>query len=265
MDSRKMRKIFEERLAKPGRKFIYDRDKEDLRIEHEASGKGITVSIGGIVAKWHERKEAAIEEAIYYIEEGLEAMAGERPIEGEMKKVFPIIRSASFPTEPEEGNPFLFDEHTAETRIYYAYDMGNTYRLIDKRLLQKEGWDPGQIREVAMFNVRSLPIPLKEDKVAGNIFYFINTNDGYDASRILNKGFLVEMQTKIAGTMALAVPHQDVLIIADIRNDTGYDVLAQMAMGFFAAGKTPVTALSFLFENGELEPIFILGKNRSQK
>jgi uncharacterized protein YtpQ (UPF0354 family) len=176
-----------------------------------------------------------------------------------------VIRSASFPTEPEEGNPFLFDEHTAETRIYYAYDMGNTYRLIDTKLLKKEGWDKGQIREVAMFNVRSLPVPLKEDRVADNIFYFLNTNDGYDASRILNKGFLVEMQTRISGTMALAVPHQDVLIIADIRNDTGYDVLAQMAMGFFAAGKTPVTALSFLFENGELEPIFILGKNRPKK
>ncbi|WP_043934937.1 DUF1444 domain-containing protein [Bacillus sp. EB01] len=265
MDSRKMRKILEERLTKPDRKFIHDRDKDELRIEHEVSGKGITVSIGGIVAKWHERNDTAIEEVIYYIEEGLEAMSGQKEISGEMKKVFPVIRSASFPTEPEEGNLFLYDEHTAETRIYYAYDMGNTYRLIDTKLLQKEGWDQGQIREVAMFNVRSLPVPLKEDKVADNIFYFLNTNDGYDASRILNKGFLVEMQTRISGTMALAVPHQDVLIIADIRNDTGYDVLAQMAMGFFAAGKTPVTALSFLFENGELEPIFILGKNRPKK
>jgi uncharacterized protein YtpQ (UPF0354 family) len=53
-----------------------------------------------------------------------------------------------------------------------------------------------------------------------------------------------------------------VLIIADIRNNTGYDVLAQMAMSFFANGRVPITALSFLYENGELEPIFILGKNK---
>jgi uncharacterized protein YtpQ (UPF0354 family) len=38
--------------------------------------------------------------------------------------------------------------------------------------------------------------------------------------------------------------------------------LAQMAMSFFANGRVPITALSFLYEDGELEPIFILGKNR---
>lgn len=265
MDSRKMRMILEERLSKPGRTFSYNRDKDELRIENEATNKGITLSLAGIVARWHQHKEKAIDEIVYYIEEGLEAMDSEPIMAGGEKKIFPVIRSASFPVEAEEGNPFLTDEHTAETRIYYAYDMGKSYRLIDSRLLQKEGWSPEQVREMAMFNVRSLPAPVKEDSVAGNIFYFLNTKDGYDASRVLNKGFLVEMQARITGTMALAIPHQDVLIIADIRNDTGYDVLAQMAMSFFADGKVPVTALSFLFENGELEPIFILGKNKPIK
>ncbi|RHW40848.1 DUF1444 domain-containing protein [Neobacillus notoginsengisoli] len=265
MDSRKMRKTLEERLSKPGRTFSYDRDKDELRVESEESGKGITVSLPGIVARWHQSKEKAIDEVVYYIDEGLEAMDSDPQMSGGEKKVLPVIRSASFPEEAEEGNPFLYDEHTAETRIYYAYDMGKSYRLIDSKLLQKEGWEPRRIREMAMFNVRSLPVPVKEDTVAGNTFYFLNTNDGYDASRVLNKGFLVEMQTRMSGTMALAIPHQDVLIIADIVNDTGYDVLAQMAMSFFADGKVPVTALSFLFENGELEPIFILGKNRPVK
>ena len=72
------------------------------------------------------------------------------------------------------------------------------------------------------------------------------------------------MQAKIEGDMAIAVPHQDVLIIADIRNNTGYDVLAQMTMSFFASGRVPITALSFLYEDGELEPIFILGKNKTK-
>jgi uncharacterized protein YtpQ (UPF0354 family) len=33
-------------------------------------------------------------------------------------------------------------------------------------------------------------------------------------------------------------------------------------MSFFANGHVPITALSFLYENGELEPVFILGKNK---
>ena len=64
------------------------------------------------------------------------------------------------------------------------------------------------------------------------------------------------------GDMAVAVPHQDVLIIADIRNDTGYDILAQITMGFFTSGNVPITALSFIYEDEKLEPIFIMGKNR---
>lgn len=262
MDSRKMRKELELRLGNESRSISYDREKDQLRIENTRSGKGITVSLSGIVAKWHSEKEKAIDEVVYYIEEGLKAMDDTVQLTEHEKKIFPVIRSTSFPAEAEEGVPFLYEEHTAETRIYYAYDLGNTYRLIDSRIMKKEGWDEARVKEIALFNVRSLSTTLKEDNVAGNMFYFLNTKDGYDASRILNKVFLSDIQKKITGTMAVAVPHQDVLIIADIQNDTGYDVLAQMTMGFFANGPVPITALSFLYEDGNLEPIFILGKNR---
>lgn len=143
--------------------------------------------------------------------------------------------------------------------------MGNTYRLIDEKLMEKEKWTKTAIKEMALFNVRSLPTSVKTDSVAENIFYFINSNDGYDASRILNDAFLKEMDEQMEGTMTVAVPHQDVLIIGDIRNETGYDILAQMTMSFFASGRVPITALSFLYENGELEPVFILGKNKKRE
>lgn len=262
MDSLKMKKELEARLGKEDRKISYDREKDLLRIENKSTGKGISISLSGIVAKWHVEKDKAIEEVVYYIEEGLRAMEDRIQLSDQEKNIYPVIRSASFPKEAEEGVPFLIDDHTAETKIYYAVDMGKTYRLIDQRLMEKEGWEHSRIKEIALFNVRSLSVPLKEDQVRGNIFYFLNTNDGYDASRILNKGFLNETKKRIKGTMVLAVPHQDVLIIADIRNNTGYDVLAQMAMSFFAGGRVPITALSFIYEEGELEPVFILGKNK---
>lgn len=264
MDSRKMRKELEERLKHPERSFEYDREKDQLRIENTTTGRGITVALPGIIAKWHDQKEKAIDEVVYYVTEGLAAMGGKEELSGKEKSIFPVIRSTSFPAEAEEGVPFLYDDHTAETRIYYALDLGNTYRLIDSKLLQKEGWSEKQIRETALFNVRSLSIKLKEDRVADNTFYFLNSNDGYDASRILNTSFLNEMKKRMKGDMAVAVPHQDVLIIADIENNAGYDILAQMTMSFFASGRVPITALSFLYETGELEPIFILGKTKKE-
>ncbi|MDF0726461.1 DUF1444 domain-containing protein [Cytobacillus sp. S13-E01] len=262
MDTKKMRSQLEQRLTRPEWEFTFDREKDTLRIENRETKKGVTVALSGIIAKWHEEKDKAIDEVVYYIEESLTKMHDEHVLTGKEKNIYPVIRSTSFPTETKEGKALLFDNHTAETRVYYALDLGTTYRLIDKELLQKEEWNVERVKEVARFNIRSLEIKVKEDIVADNTFYFINTNDGYDASRILNETYLHKFSEKINGTMAVAVPHQDVLIIADIQNDTGYDVLAHMTMSFFASGRVPITALSFLYENGELEPIFILGKNK---
>ncbi|MDA6131466.1 DUF1444 family protein, partial [Escherichia coli] len=74
-------------------------------------------------------------------------MVEDAHLSGHEKNIFPVIRSTSFPGESQEGIPFLTDEHTAETRIYYALDLGNTYRLIDAKLMEKESWDPERIRE----------------------------------------------------------------------------------------------------------------------
>lgn len=262
MTSLKMRKLLEERLANEQWSFSYDRKQDTLRIEHKETKKGTTVSLPGLIAKWEQSKEAALDEMVYYIREALQVMHEEQELQGKQKHIYPVIRSTSFPTKTEEGIELVSDEHTAETRIYYALDLGKTYRLIDEAMLNKENWTKAQIREVSAFNLRSLHIPVKEDSVAGNTFYFVNTNDGYDASRILNDAFLKQFSEKLEGTMAVAVPHQDVLILADIQNEVGYDVLAQMTMSFFTNGRIPITALSFLYEDGELEPIFILGKNR---
>ncbi len=265
MSTLKLKRALEEALKKENRTIAFDREKEEMRFENTNTKKGVTVSLGGILAKFEGNVEKAAEETIYYVNEALNAFDGSSKKEEKEKRIFPVIRAASFPKEAEEGVPLFYDEHTAETRIYYAVDLGSTYRLIDEKLMKKENWTPEQIREVARFNLRSLPLNMKEDTVAGNVFYFLNSNDGYDATRILNDRFLKEMSEKVKGDMTVSVPHGDVLIIGDIRNHTGYDILAQMAMSFFAAGRVPITALSFVYEEGKLEPIFIMAKNRPQK
>lgn len=265
MDSIKMKRILQERLMHDGRLITYDREKDQMRIENKQTGKGIEVAIPSVIGKWNDKKDEAIDEVVYYVEEALSVMGKETKVESAEQQVLPVIRSTSFPTEASEGVPFIFDEHTAETRIFYAVDLGTTYRLIDEQFLSKQGWTKKQIKEMALFNVRSLPTEVKKDEVAGNVFYFMNTNDGYDASRVLNDSFLKEMAGKMEGEMTVAVPHQDVLIIGDMRNETGYDILAQMAMAFFANGHVPITALSFIYDDGELEPVFILGKNKRRE
>ncbi|RBP03940.1 DUF1444 domain-containing protein [Rossellomorea aquimaris] len=265
MDIKKLKGILQERLEKPNRTFTYDRDKDSLRIENSDTKKGITVALPPIVSKWKENNKSIIDEVVYYVEEALNVMGTGADLGNKEKKVFPVIRSTSFATESNEGVALVTDDHTAETRIYYAVDLGKTYRLLDENMLKDEGWSHEQMKETALFNVRSLPTEMKKDEVAGNIFYFLNNNDGYDASRILNDAFLKQVSKDVQGEMTVSVPHQDVLVIGDIRNETGYDVLAQLTMSFFTTGNVPITALSFVYEEGELEPIFILAKNRKKE
>jgi len=246
--------------------FEFDKKHDKLRLNHKKIGKGMELSLPGILAKYNDKQQAAIDEVVYTIEQTFNAM--EQEMEQGFQtttKIYPVIRATSYPQASKEGHAFLTTEHTAETRIFYALDLGKTYRFIDESMLEVLQLTVEQVREMARFSVKQLPTVYKKDEVAGNIFYFVNANDGYDASRILNESFLKEMQTKIEGDMTLSVPHQDVLIVGDIRNETGYDVLAQMTMHFFAVGTVPITSLSFIYEDGELEPIFILAKNRVKK
>lgn len=266
MESPQLVEKLKKRLGEDIYEWSFDQEKDKVRLEHKTLNKGMDIYLSEIIAKYNQKKEAAIDEVVYTIQQTFLAMESEKKngFVG-LAQVFPIIRSTSFPRKSNEGHAFVTTEHTAETRIFYALDLGSTYRLVDESMLPQLAVTADQIREAARFSVKKLPTEYKRDEVAGSIFYFINHNDGYDASRILNEGFLKKMATQIEGDMTISVPHQDVLIIGDIRSEVGYDVLAQMTMHFFTVGTVPITSLSFVYEDGELEPIFILAKNKVKK
>src|SRR5699024_9640759 len=117
----------------------------------------------------------------------------------------------------------------------------------------------------AVCNLRALSWGYKNAQGQDNDFYLLATQDAFDARRILNEQVVCGTEAKCKGEMAIAVAHQDVLIIADIKNNTGYDVLAQIAMKFFAEGRIPITSLALMYEDKKLEPIFILAKNKPTK
>lgn len=264
MNSIKMIKLLEKKLGGESFRTSYDRDKEQFRIEWKETKKGLTIELPRLVAKYNERGEEAIDEIVKDVKEALKLMGEEHTLKGNEKQIYPVIRSTSFPQE-SNGKKLVTKEHTAETRIYYALDLNSSYRLIDEDMLKEVNLTEESLHEMALFNLRALKHEVKKDSVNDNIFYFVATNDGYDASRILNEAFLEEMKQKCRGDMAVATPHQDVLIIADIVNEVGYDVLGQMTFRFFSEGRVPITALPFIYENNKLEPIFILARNKPSR
>ncbi|AMG60421.1 DUF1444 domain-containing protein [Staphylococcus lugdunensis] len=261
----KMRDELKQRLKYLDVDFKFDREEETLRIYRNDNHKGVTIKLNAIVAKYEEQQNKIIDEIVYYVTEAISQMQDQGLDQISDINIMPVIRSTSFEKKTKDGSAFVIDKHTAETNVYYAVDLGKSYRLIDESMLKQMNITTQQVKEMSLFNLRKLECSYSTDEVKGNIFYFINSNDGYDASRILNTKLLNEFEQQCEGEMLVAVPHQDVLIIADIRNKTGYDVMAHLTMEFFTKGLVPITSLSFGYSKGHLEPIFILGKNNKQK
>ena len=78
----------------------------------------------------------------------------------------------------KQGVPFIYDEHTAETAVYYAVDLGKSYRLIDESMLVDLKLTEQQIREMSLFNVRKLSNSYTTDEVKGNIFTLLTQMTG---------------------------------------------------------------------------------------
>jgi uncharacterized protein YtpQ (UPF0354 family) len=267
MNQKELKKELENAFQEKQWDSTWNNNKDIFEIHFKEQEKPFEVSIPNLLQRINrENKEPSevITEAVEQVQIMVDSVEArkEAQLSGQDHNIFPVMRSTSFPEETTNGKKLVYDEHTAESRIYYALDLGKSYTLVDEDMLNKSTWTKQEMKEKALFNLRGLNNEAKEDIVAGNRFYFIGTTDGYGASRILNQSLIQEYTQKAEGDLCLAIPHQDVLIFADLRNSTGYDVLGQMALHFYTNGGMPITPLPFDLKEGKLEPIFILAKRK---
>ncbi|MDQ0338998.1 uncharacterized protein YtpQ (UPF0354 family) [Caldalkalibacillus uzonensis] len=267
MNSQEIRQALEKESQKRGWQTRWDRDKEKLEVRFDEAHAPFEVSIPRVVSRIRQEKadpQQVLNDMIRQIQIVVEAAKQRETLSltGKDEYVYPVMRSTSFPVETSDGKALVYAEHTAESRIFYALDLGQSYTLIDTGLLEEAGWSQQELKEKALFNLRGLTQEAKLDVVAGNHFYFISPGDGYGASRILNHSLLQMYAQKAKGEFCLAIPHQDVLVMADIRNDDGYDILQQLTLAFYRQGDMPITMLPFQYKDGQMEPIFILAKRK---
>ena len=179
--------------------------------------------------------------------------------------LYPVIRTAAFPTEGSSGRKLINRPHTAESVVLYALDFGESYVLVNEDMADEANATADEIHEWALYNVKQLPNEPKLDFVAENRFYFFS-QEHYAASRILNDKLLQDLQKKMKGDMTVAIPHQEVLIVGDLRNAAGYDVMGRLAMKFYGEGQIPITPMPMVVEaNRELTPILVMPETIKQK
>ncbi|MDF2945405.1 MAG: hypothetical protein K0S51_84 [Bacillales bacterium] len=258
MDAQKLLELLNERLEKIG--LLGDLEDEESLIKVKISNKNVSIKVSEAIAKYERVNKQAIDEYFYYINE-LKTLENENK-QINLSNIYPVVKSASFPTSSNNGVELIHSEHTSETRVYFVLDLGKSYKFLDVENLTSNNLTVKEVKDLAMLNLEKLAFPVKEDEVAGNKYYFINPKDGYDASRILLKNKLNEFYSVKKGNIVVSIPHQDVMIIGDIVNNTGYDVIAQMATGYFMKGKSPITSLVFEYNGNELTPLFVLANKK---
>jgi len=181
----------------------------------------------------------------------------DRTLAGRESRIYPVLQHASLLRE--NSGRWVSRPHTEETAILYALDHGEGYTLIEREALAEAGWSEEELHRHAMANLQGMPVPIKTQLVGPNRIFFISPRDGYAASRVLLTSMLEEMErSKTGDALGVAVPHQDVLIVADLHGETGATLLARLAQDFAAKGPVPICPLPFFWEKGELVPFLVV-------
>ena len=176
---------------------------------------------------------------------------------GQEQNVFPVLRHASLIKKNPER--WVTKPHTADTFLLYALDLGEGYTLVERSLLADATWTEEQLHHHALENLQKLPFTVKTQEVAGNRIHFISPPDGYAASRILLESVIRQFDaSKHGDSLGVAIPHQDVLIIADMVGDAGANLLARLTYDFASKGQVPISVLPFYWEDGELTPFLVI-------
>ena len=103
MDSKQLVKQIQLKLGTEKFHYTYDEKQDKLRVEHKDLGKGLDISIAGVVSKFEVKKEVAIDEVLYTVSQTFEAMEKEKNQGFDSNaKIYPIIRSTSFPKASKE-------------------------------------------------------------------------------------------------------------------------------------------------------------------
>jgi uncharacterized protein YtpQ (UPF0354 family) len=237
---------------------IVEKEHNVLEIKHTInSDKGLTVRLDDLFRKVEEEPKEEnkwITDLVLRVKATLKATEAEQKLVGREGRIFPVLRHPSTAKSTGDGIPLITREHTAESVIYYALDLGTSYVLIHQNHLREAGWSEGKLHELAIYNLSRLDSTPKVDRVGENEFYFISRGDGYSASRVLNPKLLEWMERKVTGTLGVSFPHQDVLVFADLQDKKGYQVLSQISMDFSIKGDIPISSIPYVYENGELEP-----------
>lgn len=217
------------------------------------------------VEKYPDQRREALYSFVSHIMAKINGLLDDRDLRNQEDHVYPVLRHVSFVENQPGSRKMVISLHTSESIVLYALDRGKGYILIDQAMLEEAGWSQQKLHEVSMANLRKLPFTVRTQVVAGNTIHFISPKDGYAASRVLMTELLDEYeQNKKGETLGVAIPHQDVLILVDIQDEAGMQLLSRLTYDFASKGDIPISPFPFLYENQSLESYIVVQHSKKE-
>lgn len=150
------------------------------------------------------------------------------------ERIFPMLKPVSLLAFVRERNlPMLvYQPFLADLVITYVIDEPQSVAYINEQHLERWGVSEREIHNVALHNLRRrtnervpyLMIGEREQQL-----FIFNSNDGYDATRLLLTDILAEWSRRISGQLVIGIPNRDFLIaLGDANPDILRSVAAQI-------------------------------------
>lgn len=172
------------------------------------------------------------------------------------ERVYPMLKPISILASVRERSlPMLvYREFLADLIIAYVIDESRSVTYINEDHLAR--WDIGahELHEQALHNLQRRTETtnfITAGEGTQRLFIF-NSNDGYDATRLLLTDVLAQWAAQVSGNLLIGVPNRDFLIAFGDSDQDVVQAVAQQVQSDAAQRDYGLTEQLFIFQNGHV-------------
>ena len=172
-------------------------------------------------------------------------------------RIFPMLKPiAMLATVRERNLPMLvYREFLADLIITYVVDEARSVTFLNEEHLNNWDISVQDLHERALQNLQQRTAAHANYTTAGSgdqqLFIF-NTNDGYDATRLLLTDVLAGWAEQTRGNLVIGIPNRDFLIAFSDADDEIVRAVAQQVQADAAQREYGLTDQLFTFANGQV-------------
>lgn len=145
---------------------------------------------------------------------------------------------------------------TDSLAVAMVVDEAERYRYITLEMLTQWQAKPVAVLALALQNLKKMSLHLSWKQIGSGAkaMFLCETFDGYDASRVLLGGKLVELAGRTAGSLLIGMPHRDFLVALGDSDPEFVSEMQELVQEYFDTGSYPIAPNLFWLQDGRLVP-----------